>query len=241
MYLDDYYSLYQWHDDLAQDFVVEEVLAFEELHLFLAVVLEEVCLTVDELVLRAEESPDELLFFGRDTLEALLFHLLEGLYHLFVNLELRCAVLPLIAELTLAQATESQQPSHVEGGIDQYPGHAFELFGVEGTHAGGNDEVGFDEKPSQESRNGETDVVQRPFKEPFVGNDIGPDANNAYSIHLLFLPNAVSVAFVDLALRKIRRTSDNGHLMTSLDPFTAMVKSAGRWGIDLGGEIVGKE
>ena len=142
MYLDVYYSLYQWHDDVAQHFVVEEVLAFEELHLFLAVVLEEVCLAVDELVLRAEESPDELLFFGRDTLEALLFHLLEGLYHLFVNLELRCAVLPLIAELTLAQATESQQPSHVEGGIDQYPGHAFELFGVEGTHAGGNDEVG---------------------------------------------------------------------------------------------------
>ena len=142
MYLDVYYSLYQWHDDVAQHFVVEEVLPFEELHLFLTVVLEEVCLAVDELVLRAEESPDELLFFGRDTLEALLFHLLEGLYHLFVNLELRCAVLPLIAELTLAQATEGQQPSHVEGGIDENPPEAPELLGVHRSHAGGHNEVG---------------------------------------------------------------------------------------------------
>ena len=120
MYLDVYYSLYQWHDDVAQHFVVEEVLPFEELHLFLTVVLEEVCLAVDELVLSAEETPDELLLLGRDALEAPLLHLLELLNHLFVDLELSSAIQAFVAELPSPEATEGQQPCHAFGRCRDY-------------------------------------------------------------------------------------------------------------------------
>ena len=135
-------SLYERQDYFAQHFVVEEVLTLKELHLLPSVVLEEVGLTVDEVVLRAEESPHERFFLRVDALEALFLHLLELLNHLLIDLELSSAVLPFVAELASAQASERQQPCHVEGGIDENPLEAPELLGVHRAHAGGHNEVG---------------------------------------------------------------------------------------------------
>ena len=136
-----YYFLDQRHHDLAQYLIIQEVFAFEENHLGLSVVSEEVGLTVDKLVLDAEEPPHHCLFIFCNALEAVLLDLLEGLNHGFVNLELRCTVLPLIAELTPAQAAEGQQTGHVEGRVDEYPLYAPQLFRIHCPHAGGDDEV----------------------------------------------------------------------------------------------------
>lgn len=134
--------LCEWHYHFAEHFVVEEVFAFEELHTVFSVVFLEIALAVDEFVLCAEESPDQGFFVGIDGFETVLLYLLERLNHLFVDLKLRCAVLSLIAEFASSQASEGEKACHVERGVDQYSWYSSELFGIEGAHAGGDNEVG---------------------------------------------------------------------------------------------------
>ena len=75
-------------------------------------------------------------------MERLLLHLLKLLNERFVYLEVLGTILPFVAELLTLHATKGEQASHMERGVHQDACRATKLLGIEGSHAGGHDEVG---------------------------------------------------------------------------------------------------
>ena len=64
--------------------------------------------------------------------------------HLFVDFEILFAILPWVAKWFPAHTAEGEQSCHAERRIDKYAQVTTELFGIHGTHGGGNDEVGLE-------------------------------------------------------------------------------------------------
>lgn len=102
----------------------------------------ELGLAVDAFVVVTEEAVDEVAVSCCDTLEAMLFDVFELRDHVFVDLEVLCAVLSRVAEGLAAETSEGQEAGHAEGGVDKDAQVAAKLLCIHRAHGSGDDEVG---------------------------------------------------------------------------------------------------
>ena len=98
-----------------------------------------------------------------------------------------------------------------------------------------------DEKGRQSGCNHKALVVQDALDEALIGRDVGPDPDDANSVHVPCLPDFVSVSVIDSAHRKVWDAGDDRHLIARLDPLTAMLEGSTRGGIYLRRKIVCQE